>query len=109
MSDAVIDWFDSHCHLQEEFAGAGDDAEPGPHATRLAATIARAAEAGVSRMVCVGTGAGSSAEAVALVRAMRRPDSVASLPAGGVVRMRAADATTVATSSAKQTRGARGR
>jgi TatD DNase family protein len=77
VSDAVIDWFDSHCHLQEEFAGAGDDAEPGPHATRLAATIARAAEAGVSRMVCVGTGAGSSAEAVALVRAMRRPDSVA--------------------------------
>jgi TatD DNase family protein len=75
--EAVIDWFDSHCHLQEEFAGAGDDAEPGPHATRLAATIARAAEAGVSKMVCVGTGAGSSAEAVALVRAMRRPDSVA--------------------------------
>lgn len=77
MPEAVIDWFDSHCHLQEEFAGAGDDAGPGPHTTRLAATIARAAEAGVSKMVCVGTGAGSSAEAVSLVRAMRRPDSVA--------------------------------
>ncbi len=73
----MIDWFDSHCHLQEEFAGPDEGAEPGPHATRLAATIARAAEAGVSRMVCVGTGAGSSAEAVALVRSMRRPDSVA--------------------------------
>jgi TatD DNase family protein len=31
----------------------------------------------VSRMVCIGTGAGSSGEAVALVRAMRQPDSVA--------------------------------
>ncbi len=79
MSDAVIEWFDSHCHLQEEFAeaGAADGAEAGPHATRLAATLARAAEAGVTRMVCVGTDAATSAEAVRLVRAMRSPDSVA--------------------------------
>ena len=41
----------------------------GPHATHLPALLARAAEAGVTRMVCVGTGAGSSAEAVALARA----------------------------------------
>ncbi len=75
--DAVVEWFDSHCHLQEEFAEAGDGDDPGPHATRLAETVARAAEAGVTGMVCVGTGAGSSAEAVDLVRAMRRPDSVA--------------------------------
>ncbi|HEY4946413.1 MAG TPA: TatD family hydrolase [Acidimicrobiales bacterium] len=75
--DAVVEWFDSHCHLQEEFAETGDGSDPGPHATRLAHTVARAAEAGVAGMVCVGTGAGSSAEAVALVRAMRRPDSVA--------------------------------
>jgi TatD DNase family protein len=75
--DAVIEWFDSHCHLQEEFAETSGETEPGPHATRLAATIARAAEAGVSRMVCIGTGAGSSSEAVALVRAMRQPGSVA--------------------------------
>jgi TatD DNase family protein len=82
VGDAVIEWFDSHCHLQDEFTPAdGSTPEPGtvggPHATRLAATIARAAEAGVSRMVCVGTGAGSSREAVALVRAMREPGSVA--------------------------------
>ena len=31
----------------------------------------------MTRMVCVGTGAGSSAEAVALVRSMRQPDSAA--------------------------------
>ncbi len=75
--DAVIEWFDSHCHLQEEFSESAQGAEPGPHATRLAGTIARASEAGVTRMVCVGTGASSSAEAVDLVRAMRRPDSAA--------------------------------
>ncbi len=39
--------------------------------------MARASEAGVTRMVCVGTGAGSSAEAVALVRSMRQPGSAA--------------------------------
>ncbi len=76
MGDAVLEWFDSHCHLQEEFGEAGGDSE-GPHATRLTATIARAAEAGVTRMVCVGTGAGSSGEAVALARTMRRPGSPA--------------------------------
>src|SRR5580692_6012779 len=76
VGDAVIEWFDSHCHLQEEFAGTDSEADLGhPHATRLAATIARAAEAGVSRMVCVGTGADSSAEAVSLARAMRQPGS----------------------------------
>ncbi len=77
MGDAVVEWFDSHCHLQGEFAESGEGSEPGAHATRLTETIARAAEAGVTRMVCVGTGAGSSAEAVDLVRAMRHPDSVA--------------------------------
>jgi TatD DNase family protein len=78
--DAVIEWFDSHCHLQKEFEeeiGPDEPGDEGPHATRLAAAVARAAEAGVTRMVCVGTGAGSSAEAVELVRAMRRPGSVA--------------------------------
>jgi TatD DNase family protein len=70
--DAVLEWFDSHCHLQDEF----DRPEEGPtepHADRLTATIARASEAGVTRLVCVGTGADSSAEAVRLARALRRP------------------------------------
>ena len=80
MRDAVIEWFDSHCHLQEEFdePGDGGEASPaGPHVTRLTATIARASEAGVTRLVCVGTGRASSEEAVELVRAMRQPGSVA--------------------------------
>ena len=80
MDDAVVEWFDSHCHLQDEFAESdrGDRIDvTGPHASRLAGVMARASEAGVTRMVCVGTGAGSSAEAVALVRAMRQPGSAA--------------------------------
>jgi TatD DNase family protein len=81
VSDAVVEWFDSHCHLQDEFAPEDPDGPapdgPGPHASLLAATIARAAEAGVTRMVCVGTGEDTSADAVSLVRSMRHPDSVA--------------------------------
>jgi TatD DNase family protein len=90
-TDAVIEWFDSHCHLQAEFAEDGRERDAGdrhagdpdagerdgPHATRLSATLARAAEAGVTGMVCVGTAAESSAEAVALARHMGHPDSVA--------------------------------
>ena len=72
-SDAVLEWFDSHCHLQDEFDPAPGQGPVEPHADRLAATIARAAEAGVTRLVCVGTGGSSSAEAVALARSLRRP------------------------------------
>ncbi len=80
MADAVVEWFDSHCHLQDEFAERRDgdrDGDGSAHASALAATIARAAEAGVTRMVCVGTGAATSAAAVDLVRSMRHPDAVA--------------------------------
>ncbi len=77
MRDAVIEWFDSHCHLQDEFGADGQSTEPGAHATRLAAAMARAAESGVSRMVCIGTNAGSSTEAVTLVRSLRQPGAVA--------------------------------
>ena len=73
MGDAVLEWFDSHCHLQDEFGPPSEEGPVEPHADRLAATLARAAEAGVTRMVCVGTGADSSAEAVALARSLRRP------------------------------------
>ena len=70
--DAVLEWFDSHCHLQDEF-DRPDDGPVEPHADRLAGAIARASEAGVTRLVCVGTGADSSAEAVRLARSLRRP------------------------------------
>jgi len=72
MGDAVVEWFDSHCHLQDEF-GRPDDGPVEPHADRLSGAIARASEAGVRKMVCVGTGADSSAEAVGLARSLQRP------------------------------------
>jgi len=85
VSDAVLEWFDSHCHLQDEFleAGSGDgspEINPGPtgmHTTALNGGLARASEAGVTRLVCVGTGAASSEEAVALARSFRDGGSVA--------------------------------
>jgi len=83
--DAVIGWFDSHCHIQETYLGTDGGgraepeaaADPGAHATALAAVLARASEAGVTRMVCVGTDATTSAQAVGVARAMARPGSPA--------------------------------
>jgi TatD DNase family protein len=80
----VVEWFDSHCHIQGTYLRDGEPGEDGgpaldlgPHATALAAVMARASEAGVTRMVCVGTDADTSAEAVALARAMGLPGSPA--------------------------------
>jgi TatD DNase family protein len=52
-------WTDSHCHLQRRFSASegGDDDE-------LRAVLDRAAAAGVTRAVCVGTDADSSLEAM---------------------------------------------
>ncbi|HXA32876.1 MAG TPA: TatD family hydrolase [Acidimicrobiales bacterium] len=85
MSDAVLEWFDSHCHLQDEFleadsGGGSPESNRGPtgmHATALNGALARASEAGVTRLVCVGTGATSSKEAVALARSFGDRGSVA--------------------------------
>ncbi len=54
-------WFDSHCHVQDEFLG---DAAPAD----LAPLLDRAAEAGVDRLVCIGTGVATSSGAVAVAR-----------------------------------------
>jgi TatD DNase family protein len=59
-------WFDSHCHVQEEYLG-GDGSEGG--APDVEGVLTRAAEAGVDRLLCVGTGAATSAQAAALARA----------------------------------------
>jgi TatD DNase family protein len=76
-------WVDSHSHLQEVYlsgergpgaAGgegrgdAEDDGRPEAHAdgALLSATLARAAHAGVERVVCVGTGPGTTAAALEL-------------------------------------------
>jgi len=79
----VVEWFDSHCHLQGrsltgEDRPGGSPAEPQAPERVLEGVLARASEAGVTRLITVGTDADTSAEAVALARAMRRADSPAS-------------------------------
>jgi TatD DNase family protein len=75
-----VDWFDSHCHLQDEFddrdgTPSGDapgrlpSTGDGPSA-RIVDALGRAEEAGVTRMVCVGTEARTSAAAVGLARSV---------------------------------------
>jgi TatD DNase family protein len=59
-------WFDSHCHVQEEYL-RGDEAGAG--AADLEPVLARANDAGVDRLICVGTGAATSAQAAAVARA----------------------------------------
>jgi TatD DNase family protein len=58
-------WFDSHCHVQEEYLGGG---EGGTGETDLSGVLARADGAGVDRFVCIGTDASTSAQAVTLAR-----------------------------------------
>ena len=62
-------WFDSHCHVQEEYLGGG---ESGEGERDLSLVFARAAQAGVDRLVCIGTGVTTSTQAVAVARASRR-------------------------------------
>ena len=52
-------WFDSHCHVQEEYLPGEDGA-----AAELEPVLVRAAEAGIDRLVCIGTGAVTSLQAV---------------------------------------------
>jgi TatD DNase family protein len=52
-------WTDSHCHLQPRYLGDGRPDDAG-----LRAVLARAAAAGVTRAICVGTDVASSREAV---------------------------------------------
>jgi TatD DNase family protein len=61
-------WFDSHCHVQEEYLGG---AESGAGERDLPLVLARAAAAGVDRLVCIGTGLTTSTQAVAVARASR--------------------------------------
>jgi TatD DNase family protein len=61
-------WFDSHCHVQEEYLR--DDAK-GDSEADLSVVLERAAAAGVDRLVCIGTDATTSAQATAVARDVR--------------------------------------
>jgi TatD DNase family protein len=54
-------WTDAHCHLQDEFIDEGVD-----KSAAVTATLQRAYDAGVDRVVIVGTGVTSSEEALEL-------------------------------------------
>ena len=56
-------WFDSHCHVQEEYRGGPDGETAG-----LDPVLGRARAAGIDRLVCIGTGAETSRQAVAVAR-----------------------------------------
>ncbi len=60
-------WFDSHCHVQEEYLGGG---ERGNSTDDLSVVLERAGAAGVDRLVCIGTDASTSAQAVAVARSV---------------------------------------
>ncbi|HEV3362545.1 MAG TPA: TatD family hydrolase [Acidimicrobiia bacterium] len=68
MTSAGVVWIDAHCHLQfEERAGRDDDSiRPRTADETAAELVARADDAGVERMVCIGTDLATSAEAVRL-------------------------------------------
>jgi TatD DNase family protein len=51
-----VRWADSHSHLQEKYLSTGT----------LAGSLSRASEAGVKRIVCVGTGPGTSGAALTI-------------------------------------------
>jgi TatD DNase family protein len=58
----VARWIDSHCHLQDNYR---------PEGVELVSVLSEAAAAGVSGVVCVGTDAATSRQAVELVRTVR--------------------------------------
>ncbi len=72
-------WIDSHCHLQDRYR---------PEGAGSLDALAEAAAAGVAGVVCVGTDADTSRQAVALVQEVRGattgagPGAPSSLPAG---------------------------
>lgn len=74
-------WFDSHCHVQEEYVsgratGDPDEAGRAAGAAEVEAVLARAAGAGVDRVICIGTGAATSEQALGLAQETAAHDRV---------------------------------
>lgn len=63
---ASLGWFDSHCHIQDAYR---------PEDLDVPTVLAEAAGVGVRALVCVGTDARSSGQALALVEQARRADA----------------------------------
>jgi TatD DNase family protein len=74
-------WFDSHCHVQEEYVSGRASGDPGEagrpaEAAEVEAVLARAAAAGVDRLICIGTGAATSEQALGVARETARSGAV---------------------------------
>jgi TatD DNase family protein len=74
-------WFDSHCHVQEEYVSGRTSGDPGEagrpaEAAEVEAVLARAAAAGVDRLICIGTGAATSEQALGVARESARRGAV---------------------------------
>jgi TatD DNase family protein len=74
-------WFDSHCHVQEEYvsgkgSGGPEEAARAAGADEVEAVLARAAGAGVDRLICIGTGAATSEQALGVARETARAGAV---------------------------------
>jgi TatD DNase family protein len=57
-----VKWIDSHCHLQDHYRG---------ESVSVQEVVAEASQAGVGGLVCIGTDADNSEEALSLVRVLR--------------------------------------
>jgi len=71
---AVSRWIDSHCHLQDQYRSQGDE---------VLEVLVEAAAAGVGGVVCVGTDAATSRQAVELVRVVRSDIASGAAGTGG--------------------------
>lgn len=70
-------WFDSHCHVQEEYVSGRDSGDPdeggrAAGAAEIEAVLNRAADSGVDRLICIGTGATTSEQALGVARETAR-------------------------------------
>jgi TatD DNase family protein len=68
-------WFDSHCHVQEAYLGADAPEASEEPAADVHTVLRAAADSGVDRLVCIGTGAVTSRQAVDLARVLRAEGS----------------------------------
>jgi TatD DNase family protein len=74
-SAPAVGWIDSHCHIQDHYRPEGEE---------LFSMLSEAAAAGVGGVVCVGTDATTSGQAVQLVRSVRAALSSGDAPAGAI-------------------------
>lgn len=82
-----FEWFDSHCHLQEKYLSSTDDQRMEGQGVQVLPELIRAYEAGVNKMICVGTNVKTSIEAIALVESIRDDSASNGSTLGGRIQL----------------------